>query len=368
MAYIKKLVMKGFKSFPKKTEIPLSPDINIVLGPNGSGKSNISDAICFVLGRLSTKSMRAAKARNLIFMGTKGIGPAKEAEVEMVFDNSDGTFSLEESEVSIKRTVRKNGQGVYKINGKTKTRQEILTLLSQAGIDPNGFNIILQGNIQNFVKMHTEERRKVIEEVSGISVYESRKEKSLKELEKTKEKLKEVNAVLRERTSYLNGLEKERQQALKYKKLQKREKDYKASIINCKLKNKKKEKQRIYQEVEKKSNEIEKIKTKIETIKEEIRNYENKVKSINSKIQQSTGLEQEKLNSEIANLRAELEGLKVKLENNQNKLSGITKQKNSLQQQIKDNQEEVENLQKNKKQSYSQTKQEKELQRQNKEL
>lgn len=330
--------------------------------------SNISDAICFVLGRLSVKSMRAEKAKNLIFMGTKSASPAKEAEVELVFDNSHRTFSLEAKEVSIKRIVRKNGQGIYKINGETKTRQEILNLLSQAGIDPNGFNIILQGEIQNFVKMHTEERRRVIEEVSGISVYESRKSKSLKELEKTEEKLKEVNAVLRERTTYLNNLEKERQQALKYKKLQKNEQNYKASIINCDLKEKKREKEKLSKDVEKKNKEIDKVKNVGGEIKKEIQKHEEKIKSINNKIQQSTGLEQDRLNNEIANLRAELEGLKVKIENNQNKISNIQKQKNNLQKQIHDNEQEVAELQKNKKQSYTKSTQEKELQRKNKEL
>ena len=197
MAYIKKLVMYGFKSFPRKTELPFNQDINVVLGPNGSGKSNISDALCFVLGRLSIKSMRAAKARNLIFLGTKAAAPAKEAMVEIIFDNSDKIFSIDKKEISIKRTVRRNGQSIYKINNKTKTRQEVLFILSQSGIDANGFNIILQGEIHNFARMHSEERRKIIEEVSGISIYESRKEKSLKELNKTEERLKEIGAILR---------------------------------------------------------------------------------------------------------------------------------------------------------------------------
>jgi len=116
MAYIKKLVMYGFKSFVRKTEIPFTPGINCVLGPNGSGKSNVSDGLCFVLGRLSAKSMRAAKASNLIFMGTKDVAPAKEASVEIVFDNTDNTFSLIEKEISIRRILRKNGQSIYKIN------------------------------------------------------------------------------------------------------------------------------------------------------------------------------------------------------------------------------------------------------------
>ena len=151
--------MYGFKSFPRKTEIPFNQEINIILGPNGSGKSNVSDALCFVLGRLSIKSMRAAKARNLIFLGTKSASPAKEASVEIVFENSDRTFSIDKNEISIKRIVRRNGQSIYKINNETKTRQEILSLLALAGIDPNGFNIILQGEIQNFVQMQTEEKK-----------------------------------------------------------------------------------------------------------------------------------------------------------------------------------------------------------------
>jgi len=347
MTFIKKLVMHGFKSFVRKTELPFTPGINVILGPNGSGKSNISDALCFVLGRLSIKSMRAAKARNLIFLGTKAVGPAKEASVEIVFDNSDKTFSLNESEVVIKRIVRRNGQSVYKINRETKTRQEVLGLLAQAGIDPNGFNIILQGEIQNFVRMHTDERRKIIEEVSGISIYESRKAKSLRELEKTEEKLKEVIAVLRERTAYLNNLEKERQQALRYKKLQKDVQRYKASIINVDLSKKQKELDNVNNDIEKKNKEIAKVKKTIVSLEATIRDYELKVDSINSTIQKSTGLEQEKLNQEIANLRAELAGLNVKSENSERKLSEIQKQKQELQSQVRENELEIKELQKN---------------------
>src|SRR3989344_4428569 len=114
MAHIKKLVMHGFKSFAKKTEIPFNNGINVIIGPNGSGKSNISDAICFALGRLSVKSMRAEKAKNLIFMGSKYIKPAREAFVEIVFDNSDKTFAMDMDEVTLSRAVKHNGQGVYK--------------------------------------------------------------------------------------------------------------------------------------------------------------------------------------------------------------------------------------------------------------
>jgi chromosome segregation protein len=327
MVYIKKMVMKGFKSFVRSTELPFTQGINVILGPNGSGKSNVSDSICFVLGRLSVKSMRAAKAGNLIFLGTKGLPPAKEAWVEIVFDNSDRIFSIDKSEISIKRIVRKNGQSIYKINGETKTRQEVLTLLAQAGIDPNGFNIILQGEIQNFVRMHTEERRKVIEEVSGISVYEMRKEKSLRELDKTEEKLKEVLSILKERTAYLNNLERERQQALRYKELEKSIRRYKASIIYSDLKSKEKDIKKVLEEIEEKNKEIARVKKVIFNLEAGIDGLNAKIESINSTIQKSTGLEQEKLNQEIANLRAELAGLNVKSENYEKNLYELEKQK-----------------------------------------
>ncbi len=367
MPHIKKLIMHGFKSFPKKTEIPFTPEINCVLGPNGSGKSNITDALCFVLGRLSAKSMRAAKSANLIFMGTKQFASSKEASVELIFDNSDNAFSINEKEISIKRTIKKNGQAIYQINGQTKTRQEILFLLAQAGIDPNGFNIILQGEIQNFVSMHNEERRKIIEEVSGISVYESRKQKSMRELEKTDEKLKEVIAILRERTAYLNNLEKERQQALKFQKLEKQVKDFKASIINYDLKIKQKQKQKILSDVELNSKEAEKIKNKILLTQNSVKELEEKISSINSTIQKSTGIEQEQLNHEIANIRAELAGLSVRLENYENKLSEISKQKQELNELIRNNELSIKEIQKSS-QSPNSNKKQKEIEEKKKQL
>jgi len=344
MVYIKKLVMQGFKSFPRKTELPFTPGINVILGPNGSGKSNIPDALCFVLGRLSIKSIRAAKASNLIFLGTKIASPAKEAIVEVVFDNSDKAFSIEKEEVSIKRIVRRNGQSMYKIGDEVKTRQEVLSLLAQAGIDPNGFNLVLQGEIQNFVKMHTEERRKVIEEVSGISIYELRKAKSVKELENTEEKLKEISAILKERTAYLNNLERERQQALRFKKLENDSKSYKASIINFDLVKKKKEKEQIEEEISKKTKETEKIKKLILSIRNEIDSFQGKISLINVSIQKSTGLEQEGLNKDIANLRAEIAGMTVKLENYENKLSQISKQREELKISLRQTESQVKSL------------------------
>lgn len=334
MVYIKKIVMHGFKSFPRRTEVLFLPEINCIVGPNGSGKSNITDALCFVFGRLSMKSMRAEKSKNLIFMGTKSAAPAREAMVEIFFDNSDRSFYLPKDEISIKRIVRKNGLSIYKINDETKTRQEVLTLLAQAGIDPNGFNIILQDEIKDFVRMNSEERRKIIEEVAGISIYELQKEKSLKEFEKTEEKLKEILAILRERTLQLNNLERERQQALRYKKIEKDIKNLKASIIDSDLNMRKKSKEKIIFEKEKMEKYIEKLKNQKIGLQSSIKDLENKIASINSTIEKSAGFEQEKLNQEIADIRAELAMEGVKFENYNKKIFELSKQKQDIKESI----------------------------------
>ena len=130
MPHVKKLVMHGFKSFAKPSEILFDKGLNTIVGPNVSGKSNVIDAICFVLGRLSIKSIRAAKSAGLIYNGGKDYRPAEEARVDLVIDNSDKTFSFGD-EVTITRIVRKDGQSIYKINNQTKTRQEVLDLLDE---------------------------------------------------------------------------------------------------------------------------------------------------------------------------------------------------------------------------------------------
>ncbi|MFH1802915.1 MAG: chromosome segregation SMC family protein [archaeon] len=344
MAHVKKLVIQGFKSFAKKTEIPFDRGINVVIGPNGSGKSNISDALCFVLGRLSVKSMRAEKAKNLIFMGSKYMRPGKEAMVEIVFDNSDKSFALDTPEVSLARIVRLKGASVYKVNGETKTRAEVIETLGQAGIDPYGYNIILQGQIQAIVKMHPEERRKIIGEVAGISVYEWRKEKSLKELDKTEVRLKEVSTILRERTSYLNNLEKEKAQAQRYKDLQLTVKRSKASILKRKHDDKVKEISSIVKTIEEKTALKDKSGEKSEKIQQEMEGFSEKVNQINKQIRDATGVEQGKLREEISDLKAELEGLKVRKEGYENRGEEVDRRISEMKKSIPDLEKEIAQL------------------------
>ncbi|MDP2925997.1 MAG: chromosome segregation SMC family protein [Nanoarchaeota archaeon] len=348
MTYIKKLLIKGFKSFARETEINLDRHMSVMVGPNGSGKSNVTDALCFVLGRLSIKSMRAAKASHLIFSGNKDYKGANEAYVEIIFDNTDKIFALENKEIIIRRIVRKNGQSVYKINNEVKTRQEVLELLTQAGIDPHGFNIILQGEIEKFVKMPSDERRKVLEDVAGISVYEMRKEKSLKELEKTEEKIKQINAILRERTNYLRNLEQEREEALRFKKLEEAKKRCKASIVNKNVLEKDKELKEILSMIESKNKEIKKSEEQAHKISQEISILNDKINNILTTIQKSSGLEQDALLMEISTLKQEIAGMIAKKENFENQLLELSRRKHTLEESAKIMESEIQDIAKEK--------------------
>jgi len=340
--YIKALVMQGFKSFAKKTEIPFDKTLSVIVGPNGSGKSNITEAICFVLGRLSAKSMRAERSANLIYNGKSGA--SDQAIVELVFDNFERLFAIEKPEVKISREVRKNGNSIYRINDETKTRQEVLELLSQAGLDPNGFNIVLQEEIAKFVEMHPEERRQIIEEVAGISVYEERKHKSILELEKTEEKLKEVNTILHERTSYLKNLDKERSQALHYEKIKKSIERDKAALLFRQIEDKRKEDFSVAKNIEEKEKSIGKAKSQINELEEKIKKFNLEIEDLNQQVEKATGIEQEQLHNDVAEQRAEIAALSVRHENFTQQLQELEKRKEQLEKEIKANKSEIESL------------------------
>ncbi|MBI4168100.1 MAG: chromosome segregation protein SMC [Candidatus Aenigmarchaeota archaeon] len=235
MTYIQRLVMQGFKSFNKKIAIPFSSTFSVICGPNGSGKSNVNDAICFVLGRTSAKSMRAERLHELIFHGGKSKEAAEIASVTLYLDNSKKEFPFDQDFITVTRKVNKNGASVYKLNDETVTRQQILDVLAAARIFPDGYNIVLQGDVTQIIEMDPIERRSVIDEIAGIKEYDEKKAKSEKEFEKVEQKLKEVGVVLKERDETYKKLEQERDAALKYQNMTNELKKLRASIANKRL-------------------------------------------------------------------------------------------------------------------------------------
>lgn len=232
MPYIEKIEMKGFKSYGnRKVVVPLSKGFTAIVGANGSGKSNIGDAVLFVLGGLSAKAMRATRISDLIFAGTKTEPPAKYAEVAMYFNNEDRGFPLDEDEVVIKRRVYPDGRSTYWLNRKRTSRSDILDVLSAAMISPEGYNLVLQGDITKFIKMSPTERRMIIDEISGIAEYDVKKEKALKELKQAEENLARVDLLIREVKAQLDKLEKERNDALRYLDLKERVERAKVTLL-----------------------------------------------------------------------------------------------------------------------------------------
>ncbi|MFH1591680.1 MAG: chromosome segregation protein SMC [archaeon] len=304
MTRVNRIMMKGFKSFANKTEMLFGKDFNCILGPNGSGKSNVIDAVCFVLGKGSAKGLRVEKATNLIYNGGKAKNPAKDGEVSIYFDNTDQTFPTDEKEVKITRVVKQTGQSVYKINDNKRTRQQILELLSAARINPDGYNIILQGDIVEFVEMNPEKRRHIIEEVAGISVYEEKKQKALNELGKVEGKLSEAEIVLAERKSRLDELRTDRDQAMKYRDLETRQKQVKATLLSRQVESRKSSIERIERDSESTKEKIVESNVKIKEDIRGIKNMREDAASITHEIE-------EKGEKEQLAIQKEIEGLKV---------------------------------------------------------
>ena len=284
MTVITKLKLNGFKSFPRATEIPFEKDFSIVIGPNGSGKSNVIDAFCFVLGKSSSKSLRAEKSSNLIFNGGKKGKPAKEAEVSIYFSNEKKEFPLEDKSIKVTRIVKGSGNSVYKINDKVRTRQQVIDLLNIARIDPDGYNIVLQGDIVKFTEMRSEDRRKLVEEIAGISVYEDKKEKALSELDKVSSKLNEAEIILTEREANLRELKKERDEAKRYNEVKEQIKTNKATIFDLKIKEKDDKKYLLEKEISELSKKIESYNIEIDNLRDIINNNKDRIRDIINKL------------------------------------------------------------------------------------
>ncbi len=306
MTIIKSMKLKGFKSFANPTEIPFGPYFNIILGPNGSGKSNIMDALCFVLGKRSAKSMRAEKSANLIFNGGKKGSAMNKAEVSIVFDNSNKDFKIDSKEVKITRIVKQNGSSDYRINDEKRTREQVIELLAHANIDPDGHNVVLQGDIVRFMDMRPDDRRELLEEVAGISVYEDRKVKAMNELGRVEERLKEARLILTERGAYLRELKKERDQALKFKDCENKIKENKATYLHLQIKQKNESKDKVESSVNKSNKEIESLGKNINELKEKIDNNRKTIEDLNKNIEQKGEKEQINLQRNIESLREEI--------------------------------------------------------------
>ncbi len=214
--FLKKVYVNGFKSFAEKTEIVVEHGITAVVGPNGSGKSNISDAIKWVLGEQSAKSLRGGKMDDVIFAGTEKRMPLGYAEVNLIFDNESGIIPVEYKEVSIKRKLYKTGESEYYINKQQCRLKDIKELFMDTGIGRDGYSFIGQGRVEDILSPNSETRRQVFEEASGIVKYKSRKEESERKLEKTSDNLDRIEDIIHELEERIEPLHEQSKRAKQY--------------------------------------------------------------------------------------------------------------------------------------------------------
>ena len=352
--YLKRLEMQGFKSFADKTVLEFMPGITSVIGPNGSGKSNISDAIRWILGEQSMKSLRGSKTQDIIFAGTQNRKSLGFAEASLVFDNTDGTLPIEYSEVTVTRKIYRSGETGYYINKVPCRLKDIVELFMDTGIGRDGYSIIGQGKIDEILSNKSEDRRHIFEEAAGIVKYRARKEETEKKLEQTKLNLLRINDILSEIESNLEPLQIQSDKAKKYLNLKEELKNIEVGLFLYNI-------EKYKQSLEELSNDEEIMKStlnqeegkleKIKILKEELK---DKIDEITTQIEklQNIGFESqkeiEKLNSNINVAETKIQNNIENVERNKNEITELEEKINNLKQEIEQKQTRKDNLKQNK--------------------
>ena len=303
--YLKRLELQGFKSFADKTVLEFRTGITSVIGPNGSGKSNISDAIRWVLGEQSMKSLRGSSSSDIIFAGTQNRKSLGFAEVSIVIDNSDARLPIEYNEVTVTRKIYRTGETGYFINKTPCRLKDILELFMDTGIGKDGYSIIGQGKIDEILSNKSEDRRRIFEEAAGIVKYRTRKQEAEKKLEQTKLNLLRINDILSEIEANIEPLKMQSEKAKKFLDLREELKNIEVGLFVYNIENYRQRLEEIvkdqeiidsqYKDEDLKLEEARKLK---EELKQEIDNITTKIEEM-----QNLGFESankiEKLNSDI---------------------------------------------------------------------
>ncbi len=324
--YIKKITLKNFKSFGKRVEIPFFRGFTVISGPNGSGKSNIIDSIVFCLGlSASTKALRAEKLTDLIHTGKN------EAEVTITFDG----------DVTVTRRIRVTEKGYYSyyyLNGKQCSLSDIQEFLSKAGIHEYAYNVIMQGDVTRITEMTPVQRRKIIDDISGISEFEEKKERAIEELEKVRENIEKIEVILNEVSSRLSQLERDREEAIRYKSLID-ERDYYTRVVEThhyRLLLGKKEK--LEEEIERLERNRDSLIARMAELTERLENVNSELKEISSRIAEITGNEINQrileISSEVESIRKSEELYRSELEKTLEKLTEVNLSASKLEEEL----------------------------------
>lgn len=303
MAKIDKLKLRNFKSF-KNVTVPIALGYTCIVGPNGSGKSNILDALSFVVGSSSMKSLRADKLVDLVNHNSA------DGTAEVTLEVADGGDRHE-----FTRNIDKAGQSVFRHNGRRTTKFQIEELLSKYKIKSDNHNIIMQDDMVRFIRMSPLQRRELIDEISGVAEYESKKEEALRELNKVQEKIKEASIILGERSGYLNILEKEKIEAEVYVKLLGEAKQLKATLSKKEYASTEKSLSNILTFINEKNAEIAKLQAESDAFAASLKKFDGEYEELNKKVFEESEKRQTGARTEVETLRNRIFVLEEKMNN-----------------------------------------------------
>ncbi|MDI9645775.1 MAG: chromosome segregation protein SMC [Archaeoglobales archaeon] len=299
--FIERIVLRNFKSFGKKTEVPLYKGFTVITGPNGSGKSNIVDSILFCLGlSTSTKQLRADKLTDLIHNGRKDV------EVSVIFNDNNNKIEITRKI----KTTDKNYYSYYYLNGKPSSLAEIHKTLEKYGIYSEAYNIVMQGDVTRIIEMSPYQRRKIIEDIAGISEFDEKKEQALGELEKVKGDIEKIDAILSEIEKQLEVLRRDRDEALRYKNLLETRKELEYYLKAHRYLDLEGEKQKIENEIKKIELEKDATTAKLSQIISQASELAKELERITKEISNKGDIKILEINSRILELTSQLETIK----------------------------------------------------------
>ncbi|HEX2927319.1 MAG TPA: chromosome segregation protein SMC, partial [Ruminiclostridium sp.] len=317
--YLRKLEIQGFKSFADKISLDFNDGITAVVGPNGSGKSNIGDAVRWVLGEQSAKTLRGSKMEDVIFAGTEHRKPVGFAEVSLTIDNTDNYLPVSYSEVTITRRVYRSGESEYYINKTSCRLKDIHELFLDTGIGRDGYSIIGQGRVDEILSSKSEDRRLIFEEASGIMKYKVRKQEAERKLDLTEQNLVRINDIISELETQLEPLREQSESAKKYLTFRDNLKELEVNVY--------------LDSIEKLKEKIKEYEVQFTDIKDNIEAEERKLRSITVQNQQKTEL-LKNLDDRITEAREKFYLIDTSLEKNSSEITLKNEKINSLNENI----------------------------------
>ena len=289
--YFKKIEMIGFKSFADRTVIEFNGGFTAIVGPNGCGKSNVSDAIRWVLGEQSAKSLRGDNMQDVIFKGTEKRKSLSYCEVTLTFDNSDRFFNIAYDELSITRKLYRSGESEYLINKNTCRLKDITELLFDSGIGKSGYSVIGQGKVSEIVDEKPEERRAMFEEAAGVAKFKSRKDEAERKLQRTRENLVRIDDIIAEIDRQMGPLRKQAEDAKKYLEYKGQLKDLEVNAYVYQYENSNVVKGQIKQKIEAleeeyvaRQNDVERIGKEYESEMNRLSDYDKQIAKLNDEL------------------------------------------------------------------------------------